>query len=104
MEKQSNLVEIVTTVKSAVTTVFTWLKLVTLGFVAWLMLLASLDAFGYVDLQIEAPYIIELLQSVPKLLSIVEDAHASSDDMVSSSVPAELPLMKIKIVVLPDLT
>ena len=80
------------------------LKIAAASFIFWLMVLASLDVVNVIDLQVDAPFIIDMLHGIPKMLNIVNDANASSSDLVTHAAPAELPLMKIKIVILPDLT
>ena len=79
-------------------------KIAAASFIFWLMVLATLDVLNVIDLQVDAPFIIELLHNVPKALNIVNDANASSAELLTESIPAEMPLMKIKITILPDLT
>lgn len=80
------------------------LKIAAASFIFWCMVIMTLDIMNLIDVELDAPYVIELLHSVPKLLSIVNDANASNADMISSSIPAELPFIKMKITILPDLS
>ncbi|MBK3774753.1 hypothetical protein GAY31_11360 [Azospirillum brasilense] len=69
------------------------------GFIFWLMVLMTLDVMHVIDLQIDAPYLVDVIKGLPKLFQIIEPAHAASTIIDHETGSA---LVRVKVVVLPD--